>query len=262
MKTEKHKPSTRIAVNIGNSRTSCGLFNDGKLLKVWHHSTRDIPGASRKIIATAQESDNCQVAVCSVVPPAKEVLNQSLLAANTSYFEVTRDSQQIIAGTYATMGSDRIATAAGAFRLYPPRKTTLIFDFGTATTLTAINDNGEFRGGLISLGLGKTLDALHIFTGQLPDLKQSLRTPVKPELGQNTAASMMNGCVLAHIGLFKYWLETSRACFSSDVTVVATGGYVPYLEKHMPEIDFYEPNLTLIGIDLIAEDALALKDPT
>ncbi len=252
----------RIAINIGNSRTSCGSFYKGKLLRVWHHPTRDMQGVSQDILATGQGSDNYHVAICSVVPTAKEVLLQHLQDSNAEVFSVTRESQEIIKGTYETMGLDRIVTAAAAFRLYQPQTTSLIFDFGTATTLTAIDSKGEFLGGLISLGLGKTFDALHIFTGQLPDLKQSLGTPISDGLGQNTASSIITGCVLAHVGIFKHWLEKSKACFSKDVTVVATGGYTPYLAEHMPEIDFIEPNLTLIGIDLIAREAMSLKDLT
>ena len=39
----------RIAVNIGNSRTSCGYFSDGKLIETWHYSTADIADAGTAI---------------------------------------------------------------------------------------------------------------------------------------------------------------------------------------------------------------------
>jgi type III pantothenate kinase len=262
MESNQSTTSDRIAVNIGNSRISCGLFKAGKLLRVWHHPARDMQGASGDILATVKASHNCQVAICSVVPSANEILSQQLLASKVDMFAVTRSSQKIIEGTYETMGADRIATAAAAFRLYPSKSTTLVFDFGTATTLTAIDTKGEFLGGLISLGLGKTFDALHVFTGQLPDLKQSLGTPISSGIGQNTASSIITGCVLAHVGLFKHWLEKSKACFSEDISVVVTGGYTPYLTEYMPEVDFVEPNLTLIGIDIIAEEAMSLKGLT
>jgi len=249
----------RIAINIGNSRASCGFFRDGKLAESWHYPTANIETAATAIAQRAQGEPEIEIAFCSVVPNATKKLKHCLLAFEVDAFQVTSKNQTIIHGGYTTLGADRIATAAAAVRRYPEREILLVFDFGTATTLTAIDRTGKFLGGYITLGLGKTFDALHQFTAQLPELKQMLGTPIKDGLGTETEEAIIGGSVLGHVGLFEHWLERSRKLFASDVTVVATGGYARYLSPYTEKIDFLEPNLTLIGINLIAEEAKVLE---
>jgi type III pantothenate kinase len=134
----------------------------------------------------------------------------------------------------------------------------LVFDFGTATTLTAVDKTGKFLGGFITLGLGKTFDSLHRYTAQLPDLKQALGTPLADGLGQNTESSIISGCVLGHVGLLESWVHQSRKTLGVECAVVATGGYARYLVPHTTLIDHLEPDLTLIGINLLSEESKVL----
>jgi type III pantothenate kinase len=249
----------RIAINIGNSRASCGFFREGKLAESWHYPTANIETAAATIAQRAQSETDIEIAFCSVVPSATEKLRHCLLEFEVDAFQVTSKNQAIIQGGYSTIGADRVATAAAAVRRYPEHEVLLVFDFGTATTLTVVDKSGKFLGGFITLGLGKTFDALHQFTAQLPDLKQMLGTPIKDGLGTETEEAIIGGSVLGHVGLFEHWLERSRKMFASDVTVVATGGYARYLSPYTDKIDYLEPNLTLIGINLIAEEAKVLR---
>jgi type III pantothenate kinase len=249
----------RIAVNIGNSRTSCGYFNDGKLIETWHYSTADIADAGTAIANRVRSKGEIKLAFCSVVPSATKKLKRSLLEFEIDAFQVSSINQSIIHGSYPNIGADRIATVAAAVRQYADHEVLLVFDFGTATTLTAVDRAGKFLGGFISLGLGKTFDALHLNTAQLPDLKQALGTPVTEGLSFSTESAIVSGCLLGHLGLFNGWLAHARQAFSKDLTVIATGGYARYLAPYSAEIDYLEPNLTLIGINLLAEEAKVLE---
>ncbi len=249
----------RIAINIGNSRAACGFFREGKLSESWHYPTANIETAATTIAQRIQSEPEVEIAFCSVVPNATKKLKQCLLEFEVDPFQVTTINQTIIHGGYTSLGADRVATAAAAVQRYPECEVLLVFDFGTATTLTAVDKTGKFLGGFITLGLGKTFDALHQFTAQLPDLKQMLGAPIKDGLGTETEEAIIGGSVLGHVGLFEQWLERSRKQFATDVTVVATGGYARYLSPYTEKIDYLEPNLTLIGINLIAEEAKVLK---
>jgi type III pantothenate kinase len=245
----------RIVANIGNSRTSCGYFRAGQLLETWHYPAADLLTAGDEIAARIKRENSIDLAVCSVVPSATKKFKRALLAYGIDGYVVTAQSQNIIHGAYPTIGTDRIASAVAAVRQFRDEQTLLVFDFGTATTLTAIERSGKFLGGFITLGLGKTFDALHRYTGQLPDLKQTLGAPLVEGLAHDTESAITTGSVLGHVGLFESWVDRARKILGTDCTVVATGGYARYLEPYTKQIDHLEPHLTLIGINLLAEEA-------
>ena len=67
------------------------------------------------------------------------------------------------------VGSDRIATAVGAFEKYGAP--CIVIDFGTATTFGAVSAKGEFLGGAIMPGLKISLDSLVSQTSKLPTIE-------------------------------------------------------------------------------------------
>jgi type III pantothenate kinase len=249
----------RIAINIGNSRTLCGRFQDGQLLETWDYSTSDMINAAAGIAECVHSTKDAHLVVCSVVPSATKKLKRCLSELEIDTHQITAASQNIIHGHYPTIGTDRIASAAGALRQFPKEQILLVFDFGTATTLTAVDKSGKFLGGFISLGLGRIFDSLHRYTAQLPDLKQALGTSVTESPCHDTESAIISGCVLGHVGLFEKWVSQSRNEFGSKSAAIITGGYARYLAPYTKEIDYLEPNLTLIGINRLADEARVLE---
>src|SRR5215469_9678231 len=129
----------RIAINIGNSRTSCGHFRDGKLAEIWDYSTSDMINASAGIAERVHTAKETELVVCSVVPSATKKMKRCLSELEIEVFQITAQSQTVIYGHYPAIGDDRIATASGALERFPDEKILLVFDFGTATTLTAVD---------------------------------------------------------------------------------------------------------------------------
>ena len=84
-------------------------------------------------------------------------MKRSLLEFEIDAFQVSSINQSIIHGSYPNIGADRIATVAAAVRQYADHEVLLVFDFGTATTLTAVDRAGKFLGGFISIGLRKNI---------------------------------------------------------------------------------------------------------
>jgi type III pantothenate kinase len=249
----------RIAINIGNSRTSCGYFREDKLTETWDYSTSDMVNASAGIAERVHLAKDTGLIVCSVVPSATKKMKRCLSELAIDTQQINAQSQRVIHGHYPTIGTDRIASAAGAIQCFPKEDVLLVFDFGTATTLTAVDKSGKFLGGFISLGLGKIFDSLHRYTAQLPDLKQALGTPVSKVPCYDTDSAIISGSVLGHVGLFEKWISNSRQQLGSKAAVIVTGGYAHYLAPHTKEIDYLEPNLTLIGINLLADEARVLE---
>ena len=251
--------TNRLVVDIGNSRISCAMVLDGELVDLSHHLLTDIETAEHDIARDADAMKVSQIALCSVVPSKTHSL-LSALKDHHNVFEVSKQSQTLISGTYESLGADRIAVIAAALKLYAKESPAIVIDFGTATTLTAVSMSGEFLGGLITLGLGNTVKSLHQSTEQLPDVGSELNTSSPSPLQFDTARSIVSGCILGHVGLVEHWVNRAKQELGANSVVVATGGHVHTIAALAKCFDHIEPNLILYGIDFIAEAAMARVD--
>lgn len=246
-----------IAVDLGNSRISCGLFRQGILLDTWHHATSAPAEAAAAIL---QQSDNHSVALSSVVPEIADELTNLLTARSKKVVDVRNQAQRMIKGAYATLGTDRLANAIAVWKLYGKERPALAIDLGTATTLTAISADGEFLGGLITLGLGRIASSLHAQAAQLPAITFPEGEGQPLNFAFDTPSSISNGTLLAHIGLVEHWSKVGRKALGNSTIAVATGGWSSLLASYTSVLDFIDPHLTLKGIYLIAEQAMDQAD--
>jgi len=249
-----------LAIDVGNSRICCGFFLAGELIETWNYSTADPATAASHLNSLNGKYGGGLMAISSVVPGVVDKLLIDWPSAEGKIFQVNSRSQNLLSGLYETMGSDRIANAAAAYELYTNDRdceAAIVVDFGTATTLTAVNNKGNFLGGMITLGLTKTFQALHYSTAQLPELSvqevesHSLSSP----LAFDTQMTIERGCVIGHIGLVKHWIERALKGLPTKTKVIATGGLAPLLAPAVELFDYVDVNLTLKGIKIIGEAA-------
>ncbi|MBE9464336.1 type III pantothenate kinase [Dyadobacter sp. UP-52] len=153
-----------------------------------------------------------------------------------------------------TLGADRIAAACGANWMFPG-KDVLVIDMGTSITYDMVDQQGIFRGGLISPGVRMRFNALHTFTKRLP-----LFDPEKdPEfIGKSTKnaiqSGVMNGTLAEIEGIInRYRNEIPSLC------VVICGGDVPFFESSLKPPIFAVPELVLIGLNRILTYNVALQ---
>ncbi|MBY0358166.1 MAG: type III pantothenate kinase [Candidatus Obscuribacterales bacterium] len=236
-----------IAIDLGNSRISCGLFRTGVLVETWFHPSNDIEAAGRSI----NSHKPAFVALCSVVPEAATGLKALLTAHGHKVLTMATGKSNVIKGIYPTMGADRIANAVAAWKLYGRDAGAVVIDMGTATTLTAVDKNGTFQGGFITLGLGKTIAALHEATAQLP--MPTLKQYSERQLCVDTDAAILSGTVLGQTGLVEYWVKIARKTLGYSAQVIATGGWSETIARQSTVFDITDPLLTLRGVYLTAE---------
>lgn len=149
----------------------------------------------------------------------------------------------------AQLGSDLLVGAVGAMAKYP--KPLLVFDFGTATTLSVIDEQGLYRGGMIMPGLRLAVEALANRTAQLPHI--DLEAPPKV-IGTNTVDCMNSGAIYGNAAMLDGVIDRVEEELGQPIAaVVATGGLIaklaPYC-KHKIEI---ETDLMLWGLKIIYE---------
>jgi type III pantothenate kinase len=250
-----------LAVDIGNSRISCGLFLDDELSDTYNYATDEPQVAASHLRSLSSKFEGALISISSVVPSAGQALIDLWQPPTKNLFAVSAKNQTMLSGLYETIGSDRIANAAAAYRNYTAdKKAAIVIDFGTATTLTAVSNDGSFLGGMITLGLSKIFYSLHRQTAQLPELSVIEWDNYASPLAFDTARAIERGCVIGHIGLVKYWVERAKENLPSQTAVIATGGLAPLIAPAADVFDAVDVTLTLKGIKILAEEAMDPED--
>ncbi|HYE29997.1 MAG TPA: type III pantothenate kinase [Methylomirabilota bacterium] len=244
-----------LLVDIGNTHTHVGLQHDGQILR--HH---DLPtsgwdsGAMEIELERFVGNDADQIrgaAFCSVVPRT----TPAAIAYLKRFRKAVQLTHQTVVGVGidypqpATIGADRLANAVAAkARFGAPA---VVVDFGTAVTFDVVNSSGNYVGGIIAPGLSAMTDYLHEKTALLPRIQ--IRD-IDKAIGKSTEEAMLIGAVHGYRGLVKELiLELKSELNTTNLPVIATGGYAALLASRMPEITAVDPFLTLEGLRLVWE---------
>jgi type III pantothenate kinase len=150
--------------------------------------------------------------------------------------------------TPATLGPDRIAAVAAAWKKFPD-KNVLVIDMGTCITYDFLDKNATYHGGAISPGVQMRFRAMHHFTGKLPLLKPNQKVSL---VGDSTDASMQSGVlngIQAEIEGIIYQYEQ----LYEDLTVIIGGGDNKYFDKKFKINIFAGSNLVLEGLKVIVD---------
>ncbi len=142
------------------------------------------------------------------------------------------------------VGADRIANTVGAGVMYPGRAMVVI-DFGTATTFDVVDEDGNYRGGVIAPGINLSLEALHNSTALLPRVIVE-----KPDhvIGTDTVACMHSGVYWGYVGLIEGIVGRVKSEFGRPMGVVSTGGLAPLFEGVTEVFEHLAPDITMRGL--------------
>jgi len=247
-----------LAIDIGNTDTTLGVFEGEELRATWHMATVIHRMADEYAVLLLNllyhqgldKSDIKEVALCSVVPPLIATFEELF----QRYFNLSplvvgigvKTGVRIRMDNPREVGADRIVNAAAAHHLYGGP--VIITDFGTATTFDTVSEEGDYMGGAIAPGITMAAEALSMQTAMLPRVE--LVHP-KHAIGTNTIAAMQSGIVFGYVGLIEGIVARIRRELGKKAKVVATGGYADLIAKETRVIDVVNPDLTLIGLRLI-----------
>lgn len=247
-----------LALDIGNTNVTLGVFEGEKLRATWRMATvvnqmSDEYAAS--LITLIQYkglkiSDIKEVAFCSVVPP----LITTFTELSEKYFKTTplvvgagvKTGVRIRMDNPREVGADRIADAAAAHHLY--EGPLVIIDLGTATTFGIVSKEGDYIGGIVATGIATAAEALFSRTAQLPRVE--LAHP-KHVIGTNTVAAIQSGIIYGYASLVEGMIARIQEELGKKTTVIATGGYARLIANETDVIDIVNPDLTLVGLRLI-----------
>ncbi len=148
----------------------------------------------------------------------------------------------------AQLGADLVAGAVGALDSYTTP--CVVIDMGTASTISVLDKNGTFLGGVIAAGVRLTLKALAENTAQLSAIH--IEAP-KSVIGANTTECMQSGLVYGTASMLDGLLNRIEKELGETPTVVATGGLSKEIITHCEYNIIYNENLLLDGLRVIYE---------
>lgn len=252
-----------LALDIGNTETTVGLFQADRLVDHWRLTTTTARTPdewsallSAYLTNAGHSPSGIRAAVVASVAP---LVTQSACAgvgAATGVAPLLVDARSALPITLdvdepLTVGADRIVNTLAAARLYG--RDTIVVDFGTATTFDCITADGRFIGGVIMPGVRTASDELVRKTAKLPATEL---TPPARVIGRRTEDCIRAGVLWGNADAVDGLIRRIRAEWPTPGTtpfVVATGGLAPLVAPLSREIETVQPDLTLVGLRLAAE---------
>lgn len=250
-----------LCADIGNSHTTVGLLDDGAVLDHWRVATEERRTSDEWAVlirSLIREStvggDPHGVAVCATVP---SVLHEWRDMLRGYYGDVphvvvepgVKTGVPILMDNPREVGSDRIMNALAASVLFPG--TSIVVDFGTATTFDVVSVRGEYIGGAIAPGIEISLEALGRRGAQLR--KVELLRP-RTVIAKNTVEALQSGILYGFASQVDGIVTRMVAELKMDigqVNVIATGGLAPVVVEECATFTEHQPWLTLLGLELV-----------
>lgn len=257
-----------LALDVGNTNVTAGLFAGGILRRQWRHETDAETSAARlgRQLSRAAGRDRGAVDAAiygSVVPGINGALRKAVREAfGCRVLAVTPRSRlgmKLKVRTPLQVGADRILNALAAFER--SRGAAVVIDFGTATTFDCISQRGDYLGGAILPGPRMAARALASGTAQLPLVEA---TRPRRVIGKDTVECLQGGLYYGYLGMIEKVLAMSLNEMKVEGSgrsprVFATGGLSRLYAADMPRAVELAPDLTLEGLR-IAYDRLSRKE--
>lgn len=149
------------------------------------------------------------------------------------------------------LGADLVAGCVAAVELYGGP--CIIWDMGTATTVSVIDQSGSMLGGCIIPGAGISMEALTSRTAQLPAI--SMEAPGKV-VGTNTVDCMRSGLIYGQASMVDGMCDRIEEELGVKCKVIATGGLSRDIVSYCRREIIYSCNLLLEGLRMLYEKNL------
>jgi type III pantothenate kinase len=234
-----------LIVDIGNTSTKLALYKEREMISVSRINELSCEELEKKL--SGLKIKRAIISSVKKLPP----FITDLFFPNIPFvhflsyksklpFKIEYDTPQ-------TLGTDRLASVAGAFKLFPGSEI-LIIDAGSAITFDFLS-SGIFKGGNISPGISMRFKALNRFTGKLPlvSLTDNYTFP-----GRNTSDAITAGVITGVTYEINEYIRTFEKKHS-DFKIVLTGGDSGYLKNKIDYQFTYIPDLVTDGLNYILE---------
>ena len=238
----------KLAIDIGNTSITIGLFDNDKLLKkkYFNSSVHFIEFLNDIQISRINIS-----IISSVVPKLTDEYSQILINQyNISVIVVNykMSGLDLCVPNPETIGVDRLCNMHAVKENYATPS--IIIDFGTATTYDVINKQQEFIGGAIAAGIETSAKYLIKKSALLSDTDLLFpNSTIAKDTKTNIQSGIMFGAVDQVEGMVKRISKES----SVNYTIILTGGFASLISPQLSFIHTVDQDLTLKGMIYIHE---------
>src|SRR5580765_617264 len=242
-----------LAVDVGNTQTVFGLFEDATLGDHWRiateaHRTGDELGA---LIADFLDLEALTgVCLSSTVPQlVREYEHFSRRYTQAPLLVIGPGVKTGIPVKFddpREVGPDRIVNAVAALERYGAP--CIVVDFGTSTNFDVVSADGEFVGGVLAPGIEISMNALFERAARLR--KVDFVAPPSA-IGKTTVAALQSGLVHGFAGQVDGIVARIREELGEEARVIATGGLAELIAPHAKTVELVDQWLTLDGLRLV-----------
>ena len=248
-----------LAIDIGNTNIVFGCMDDKNNVVLFeristNHQATAIEYAS--LIKNILEMNNFKVKdiddaiISSVVPSVTGTVTEAIRKLFGIEVMVispgVKTGLNILIDNPAQLGSDQVVDAVAGINQYSVPQ--IIIDMGTATTVSVIDRNRNYIGGLIIAGMGTATNALISHTAQLPRINFE-----KPEkvIGTNTIDCMKSGVLYSNACAIDGITERIEEELGERCTVIATGGLAELVVPLCRRDIILDKSLLIKGLTII-----------
>ena len=245
-----------LTIDIGNSNIVFSL--SGSERKLYRLKTMPDRSAEEYLPQVAELFSREKVdlsvvdgaVLCSVVPelvPVMSRVTRELTGLTPYVISPASESGLTLAIAEAdTLGADILAADAAAAAEYS--LPAIIYDMGTATTVTVVDKDRRYIGGAILPGVRLGINALFSGTAQLPSVP--VQAPPRAICG-TALESIQSGAVFGAAAMMDGLADRFEAELGEKCTLIATGGLAGCIVPHCRRDFIYDESLLLRGMELI-----------
>ena len=236
----------KIAIDIGNTSITCGLFKKENLIQTFNTNSKEELKEYLKNVSTHKIK---KIIICSVVPKLDKYFKNyfdKTYQCKIHFIDYTNSQLALNVDKPETVGNDRLCNIYATIKLY--HTPSIIVDFGTATTYDVINSNNEFIGGAIGAGVETSANYLIKKAALLS--KTDLQFP-KNVIAKNTKENIQSGIMYGALDQVEGMISRIKKENNLNYTILLTGGFSTLLSPYLSINHILDIDLTLKGIVLI-----------
>lgn len=254
-----------LAIDVGNTQTVIGVYDGENLVHMWRLGTIKTNTADElrlKALSLLKAEDIPEEgihgsALASVVPALTDAWVDALeqMLGEVPLVCSAETAGSLFKTDYpnpSEIGADRIADAVAVKSRYGAP--VVVVDFGTATNIEVIDKDGVFIGGIIAPGVQTSASALFSHATKLAATE--LIDP-GTAIGRSSSEAIQIGIVRGEVARVDGLVSGIFKQLGYTAPVVATGGLAPRVAKASSTITDTNSQLTLEGLRLIFESAVA-----
>ncbi|MCA9728070.1 MAG: type III pantothenate kinase [Candidatus Eisenbacteria bacterium] len=252
------RASDVLAIDVGNSHTSLGVFARAKLSAQFRLSSDAARTADELVPVVAHLLEpyhariqrSRRVVMASVVPSLTAVYEEVVRKLFAITPVVVRASMMrgisLDVPDPDSVGADRVANAVAAAELYGTPA--IVVDLGTTTNFDVVLPGPRYVGGAIAPGLVTSAEELFRRGARLP--KVEIRRPERA-VGRTTTECLQSGVYFGAVGQIDGLLGRIAQEVPGDPVIIATGGLAETVARDSTMIGRSDPALTLQGLRIL-----------